>query len=213
MFLSDELHKLIQTLGKLPGLGPRSARRIALHLLKHRDSALQALFSRLQSVAQTHRECTICGYLDAKDPCFFCTSSHRCSKSICIVAETGDVWALEKGSFFKGKYHVLGGLISAFHGQRPDDLNIAPLQARLTSDVQEIILGMDGTLEGQTTLHYLTQKIEEWAPHVRLCSLARGLPVGGELDYMDQGTLASAYLGRQNIPNTKESIKSWLNNT
>lgn len=210
MFLSDELHTLIQNLCKLPGIGPRSARRMALHLVKHRDTALRTLCHHLTHVADTHRECHICGYLDARDPCFFCTSPHRTGESLCIVAETGDVWAFEKAAFFKGRYHVLGGLISAFCGRRPEDLNTDTLRDRLTLDVKEIILAMDGTLEGQTTLHYLTQKLEQWAPHARVSSLARGLPVGGELDYLDQGTLMSAFLGRRQVEPPQQSFQQWV---
>lgn len=209
MFLSDDLHHLIQTFCKLPGLGPRSARRIALHLVKNRAPLLLSFIESLLKVAHSHKECSECGYIDARDPCFFCTSIHRDPAILCVVAETGDVWAFEKAAFFKGRYHVLGGLVSAFQGKRPEDLSIESLAPRLTPIVREVILAMDGTLEGQTTLHYLTQKIEMWAPHIRISSLARGMPVGGELDYMDQGTLMSAFIGRQQVQLLTDAVRDW----
>lgn len=213
MYLSDELHGLMQVLCKMPGVGPRSARRIALHLVKHRKNAMEPLLHHLHQVALSHQACSTCGYLDARDPCFFCTSCQRQNHVLCIVAETGDVWALEKAAFFKGRYHVLGGVLSTFCGRRPEDLNLATLHKRLDDTIQEVILAMDGTLEGQTTLHYVTQKIQEWAPHVRLSCLARGLPMGGELDYMDQGTLMSAFMGRQQVTPHSQSFAQWAGPT
>ena len=211
MFLSHELNQLIQMVSKLPGLGPRSARRIVLHLLKNRDRLIPALTDHLHTVAKVHKECSVCGYVDRKDPCFFCTSPHRDPGIICVVAETGDVWALEKASFFKGRYHVLGGLISAFRRVRPEDLSVYSLRDRLESEVvKEVVLAIDSTVDGQTTLHYLSQQIEQWAPRIRISSLARGMPVGGELDYLDQGTLMSAFLGRQNVPSFMADARQWI---
>lgn len=210
MFLSTTLQQLLQVLSKCPGLGPRSARRIALHLLKHRRSVLPVLLGALQELEQTHQECGMCGYIDNHNPCFFCTSPHRKEETLCVVAETCDVWALERAAFFKGRYHVLGGLISTFYGKQPEDLNTRTLKERLKDPVQEIILAMDGTLEGQTTLHYLTQQLGQWAPHIRISSLARGMPVGSELEYLDQGTLANAFLGRHVASATQDEVNQWL---
>jgi recombination protein RecR len=209
MFLSDDLQQLIHAFCKLPGIGPRSARRVVLHLIKNKHPSMAILHDSLKKVAESHHECSLCGYIDARNPCFFCTSSHRDPSLLCIVADTGDVWAFEKGCFFKGQYHVLGGVISAFHGKRPQDLNLASLQQRLSTTVKEVILAMDGTLEGQTTLNYVTQSIAQWAPHIRISGLAKGMPVGGEFDYMDQGTLISAFTGRQKVPSLAESIAQW----
>ena len=209
MFLSDDLQQLIQTFCKLPGIGPRSARRVVLHLLKNKHPIVTQLKETLQKVADHHHECTVCGYIDARNPCFFCTSAQRDPSVLCIVADTGDVWAFEKACFFKGQYHVLGGMISAFQGKRPEDLNLVSLKNRLSNVVKEVILAMDGTLEGQTTLNYMTSSIHQWAPHIRISGLAKGMPVGGEFDYMDQGTLISAFTGRQNVPHLADSIQQW----
>jgi recombination protein RecR len=210
MFLSDELCALIQCLSKLPGIGPRSARRMALYLMKNPGSSLKSLVHALDVVGRTHGPCSVCGYLDSRNPCFFCSSPQRSDHTLCIVAETGDVWAFEKAAFFKGRYHVLGGVLSPLAGKRPEDLNLESLSARLTPAVQEIILAMDGTLEGQTTLNYITEKLQEWAPDIHLSSLARGLPVGGTLDYMDHGTLQSAFSGRHAIVPMKNQFQQWL---
>jgi len=210
MFLSDDLQQLIQAFSKLPGIGPRSARRVVLHLLKNKHPGMTFLKESLQTVSESHHECNICGYIDARNPCFFCTSSHRDPSILCIVADTGDVWALEKGCFFKGRYHILGGMISAFHGKRPEDLHLAALKKRLSdASVKEVIVAMDGTIEGQTTLNYITQSIHQWTPHISVSGLAKGMPVGGEFDYMDQGTLMSAFTGRQHVPHISDSIQSW----
>lgn len=211
MFLSDDLQQLIQAFCKLPGMGPRSARRVVLHWIQNKDPIMAILMASLQKVSESHQECRTCGYIDARNPCFFCTSPHRDPSLLCIVADTGDVWAFEKGSFFKGQYHVLGGVISAFQGKRPEDLNLAALQSRVLDrhTVKEVILALDGTLEGQTTLNYITQSIHQWAPHIRISSLAKGMPVGGEFDYMDQGTLIHAFTGRQNVSDTIHGIAQW----
>jgi recombination protein RecR len=211
MFLSEDLQRLIQVLGRLPGLGPRSARRIALHLVNHRRTVLPNTVQLLQTIAQTHQDCPICGYLDARAPCFFCTSDHRHCNKLCIVAQTGDVWALEKAAFFTGRYHVLGGLISAFSGKRPEDLNLKTLWPRLDQGgVEEVILAMDGTLEGQTTQHYVSQQIGAKFPGLALSTLARGLPMGGELEVTDQGTLMSAFAGRHQVAADSAVAALWL---
>jgi recombination protein RecR len=211
MFLSDDLQQLIQAFCKLPGIGPRSARRVVLHLIKNKHPIMSILRDSLHKVSESHQECGTCGYMDSRNPCFFCTSPHRDPSLLCIVADTGDVWAFEKGSFFKGQYHVLGGVISAFQGKRPEDLNLSALQRRLSDQdtVKEVILAMDGTLEGQTTLNYITQSIHQWAPHIRISSLAKGMPVGGEFDYMDQGTLINAFTGRQNVSGVLNGMAQW----
>jgi recombination protein RecR len=207
--LSEDLKQFIQVFSKFPGLGPRSAKRIALYLTKNRNQIIPILMQNLHRILQNHKECSVCGYMDAKDPCFFCTSPHRDGSAICIVAHTGDVWALEKAAFFKGRYHVLGDLISAFQKKRPEELNIQSLQKRLNSEVREIILAMDSTLDGQTTLHYMAQQVRQWDGSLSISTLARGMPVGGALDYVDHGTLMSAFIGRQAVPNFDQVATQW----
>lgn len=211
VFLSQDLRTFFNIFSRIPGIGARSAQRAVLYLLKNQERVLPLLEEVLSNLRHSHHPCSICGYIDNRDPCFFCTSDQRDGALICIVADSGDVWTLEKGAFFKGKYHVLGGLVSSFHGQRPDALNIERLKDRLDGSVKEVIIALDGTMEGQTTLHYLTEKLNAWNSHVRLSTLARGLPVGGSLGYADQGTLTSAFAGRQHLVNVDKNTASWHN--
>lgn len=193
---SPEIDTLTQALSRLPGLGPRSARRAVLHLIKKRETALQPLLSALEAVNERLSTCSLCGNIDTTDPCGVCADPRRDGSSICVVEEVADLWALDRSRLFPGKYHVLGGRLSALDGVRPEDLTIDRLIARIEAGgVDEIVLAMNATLEGQTTAHYLADRLEGFA--VRVTQLAHGLPVGGELDYLDEGTLAQALRARR----------------
>ena len=187
--LGPEIEKLVQLLAKLPGLGPRSARRVALQLLKKRETLLAPLASAMQDAADAIRDCEICGNLDTTSPCAICRDERRDSHVLCVVEDVADLWALERAGVFRGRYHVLGGALSALDGITPERLNITPLLARL-DNVDEVILAMNATVEGQTTAHYLMDVLGERS--VKVTRLAHGVPVGGELDYLDEGTLAAA---------------------
>jgi recombination protein RecR len=191
-----EIERLIQLLAKLPGLGPRSARRAALDLLKRRDTVLKPLAAALTTAAETIVTCKICGNLDSVDPCTICADPKREVGSICVVEDVADLWAIERSGAFKGRYHVLGGVLSALDGIGPDDLSIAKLVERAASpEVREIILATNATVEGQTTAHYVTDRLA--GTNVQVTRLAHGLPVGGELDYLDDGTLTAALRARR----------------
>jgi recombination protein RecR len=195
---SQEIEALSSALARLPGLGPRSARRAVLWLVKHRESALPALLEALAGVAETLVECQACGNVDTRDPCAICIDPRRDARALCVVEEVSDVWALDRSRLFPGRYHVLGGRLSALDGIAPDNLNIASLLARVEGGgVDEVVLAMNATLEGQTTAHYLAERLE--AHPVRVTQLAHGLPVGGELDYLDEGTLAQALRARRPV--------------
>lgn len=210
MFLSKDLRTFFQIFSRIPGIGQRSAQRAALYLLKNKERVVPLLEDVLHQLRTSHHPCSVCGYIDQRDPCFFCASDQRDHSVICVVADSGDVWTLERGAFFSGQYHVLGGLASSFHGQRPDALNIQSLRHRLDGSVKEVIIALDGTIEGQTTLHYVTKKINQWNVGVKVSALARGLPVGGALGYADQGTLTSAFSGRQSIQKRMHGAESWV---
>jgi len=192
---SQEIEALSSALARLPGLGPRSARRAVLHLVKKRETALPALLDALLAVQDTLVECRICGNVDTRDPCGICSDPKRDTKSICVVEDVADLWALDRAKLFSGTYHVLGGRLSALDGVRPEDLAIPSLLARVEAGVDEVVLAMNATLEGQTTAHYLAERLEDFP--VRITQLAHGLPVGGELDYLDEGTLAQALRARR----------------
>jgi recombination protein RecR len=195
---SQEIEALSQALARLPGLGPRSARRAVLHLMKKRETALQPLLVALQSVADKLSTCSICGNVDTSDPCSICSDVRRDEKMLCVVEEVADLWALDRSRLFPGRYHVLGGRLSALDGVGPEDLSIDRLIRRVSQgSIDEIVLAMNATLEGQTTAHYLADRLEGFP--VRLSQLAHGLPVGGELDYLDEGTLAQALRARRPI--------------
>jgi recombination protein RecR len=194
----SEIDKLIQLLSKLPGLGPRSGRRAALALMKRRDGMLLPLIDALERVADTVRACSTCGNLDDADPCSICRDQRRDPASVCVVADVGDLWALERANAFKGRYHVLGGVLSALDGVGPEQLSIAPLLRRVeTGDVKEVILALGATVDGQTTAHYLADRLHDF--DVAISRLAHGVPVGGELDYLDDGTLIQALKARQKV--------------
>lgn len=193
-----EIERLITLLAKLPGLGPRSARRAALFLLSKRDPLMRPLADALADAADKITACSVCGNLDVSDPCSVCNAPGRLSAAICVVETVGDLWALERAGAFKGRYHVLGGVLSALDGVRPEDLNIARLVERAAGpDVTEIVLALNATVDGQTTAHYLADRLENAG--VSVTSLARGVPVGGELDYLDDGTLAAAFKSRSSV--------------
>ncbi|MBL8656989.1 MAG: recombination protein RecR [Altererythrobacter sp.] len=195
---SQEIETLSAALARLPGLGPRSARRAVLWLVKRRDQALPALLEALTAVRDTLVECGTCGNVDTRDPCAICADPRRDPKSICVVEDVADLWALDRARLFTGTYHVLGGRLSALDGVRPEDLNIAALLARVEAGgIDEVVLAMNATLEGQTTAHYLAERLEAFP--IRITQLAHGLPVGGELDYLDEGTLAQALRARRPV--------------
>jgi recombination protein RecR len=195
MAVSD-IETLIKLLARLPGLGPRSARRAALHLIKRRESLMEPLAAALQSAAASIRTCSTCGNIDTVDPCTICRDERRDGGLICVVEEVADLWAMERAAAFKGRYHVLGGTLSALDGIGPEDLNIASLVRRVEAgDVREVILATNATVDGQTTAHYITDRLA--AAEVEISRLAHGVPVGGELDFLDDGTLAAALKARR----------------
>ncbi|RVQ65957.1 recombination protein RecR [Croceicoccus ponticola] len=193
----NEIEVLAAALSRLPGLGPRSARRAVLWLVKRRESALVELLSSLQAVQENLVECHTCGNVDTSDPCHICADPRRDGRSLCVVEDVADLWALDRAKLFSGRYHVLGGRLSALEGIGPEDLNIGTLLARIDEGVDEVVLAMNATLEGQTTAHYIAERLEERP--LRVTQLAHGLPVGGELDYMDEGTLAQALRARRPV--------------
>jgi recombination protein RecR len=191
-----EIERLIALLGKLPGLGPRSARRAALALLKRRDQLLTPLAQALAEAGQKVRACSVCGALDTTDPCAVCSDPVRDRGLICVVEEVGGLWALERGGAYRGLYHVLGGLLSALDGVGPEDLRVGELVARCADGaVREVILALPATVDGQTTAHYLVERLA--GLNLPVTSLARGVPVGGELDWLDDGTIAQALRARR----------------
>ncbi|MEH3104494.1 MAG: recombination mediator RecR [Sphingomonas phyllosphaerae] len=195
---SPEIEALTSALARLPGFGPRSARRAVLHLLKRREASLVPLRAALTAVEERLATCGICGNVDTSDPCQICADPRRDPRSLCVVEDVSDLWALERGRLFPGRFHVLGGRLSALEGVRPEDLAIEGLITRVADGaVDEVVLAMNATLEGQTTAHYLVERLERFP--VRLTQLAHGLPVGGELDYLDEGTLAQALRARRPV--------------
>jgi recombination protein RecR len=187
----QEIEKLIKLIAKLPSLGTRSARRITLQLLKKRDSLLLPLIQSLTDVANNIKTCEVCGNFDTQSPCAICSSEIRDGSIICVVQDVADLWAMERVSFFKGKYHILGGVLSAIEGITPDDLNIDKLLTRIKSEhITEVIIALPATVDGQITMHYISTLLKEY--DVKVSTLAQGIPVGGELDYMDDGTIKLA---------------------
>jgi len=191
-----EIERLIALLAKLPGMGPRSARRATLALLKRREQLLTPLAGALADAADRVKTCSVCGALDTQDPCAVCSDPQRDAGLICVVEEVGALWAMERGGAFRGRYHVLGGLLSALDGIGPDALRIGPLVSRASApEVSEIILALPATVDGQTTAHYLAERLA--GAGVTISMLARGVPVGGELDWLDDGTIAQALRARR----------------
>ncbi len=193
---SGPLDTLIRQLSSLPGLGSRSARRIALHLLTKRDSAMRSLARAIEDAAEQIKECGTCGNLDMADPCRICTDQTKNASQICVVAGVSDLWAIERTGAYKGRYHVLGGLLSALDGVGPDQLRVAGLITRAREEqVEEIILGLSATVDGQSTAHYIGDRLA--GLDIKLTHLAHGVPVGGELDYLDDGTITTALKSRK----------------
>ena len=200
-----EIERLISLLAKLPGLGPRSARRAALALLKRREQLLEPLAASLAETAAKVVSCSVCGAPDTRDPCSICSDPARDNGLICVVEEAGSLWAMERSGAFRGKYHVLGGLLSALDGVGPDALRIAELVGRVTrgetggGEVREVVLALPATVDGQTTAHYLAERISTTGAgnDVEITSLARGVPVGGDLDWLDDGTIVQALRARR----------------
>ncbi len=191
-----EIERLIQLLAKLPGLGPRSARRAALHLIKNREKLLTPLAAALAETRDTVTLCSHCGNVDTIDPCSLCADPRRDRSLICVVEDVGDLWALERAGAWSGLYHVLGGRLSAIEGVRPEDLSIAQLIDRAADEqVREVVLAVNATVEGQTTAHYIIERLK--GLDIATSRLAHGVPVGGELDYLDEGTLTQAMRARR----------------
>ncbi|WP_144184659.1 recombination mediator RecR [Elioraea rosea] len=194
--MGPELERLVMLLAKLPGFGPRSARRAALSLLQKREVLMRPLADALLAAAEAIRPCSVCGNLDTTDPCGLCADARRDRATICVVETVGDLWALERAHAHKGLYHVLGGTLSALAGQRPEDLSVEPLLRRAASgEVREVILATSATVDGQTTAHYLAGRLRDTG--VAVTRLAHGVPVGGELGYLDDGTLTAALASRR----------------
>ncbi len=191
-----EILRMIELVGKLPGLGPRSARRVVLHLLKRRETLLEPLAEALAEAAGKIAACETCGNYDTLNPCAVCRASGRDESVLCVVEDVPDLWALERGGAFRGRYHVLGGVLSALDGVGPEDLRIGQLVDRVKGGaIMEVILALNATVDGQTTAHYVADQLEPLG--VRVTRLAHGVPVGGELDHLDDGTLATALRARR----------------
>ena len=194
----NDIEKLIKIIAKLPALGARSARRIVLHLLKKKDASLLPLIDALQNVADNIKKCPICGNFDTEEPCAICADASRDTELVCVVQDVADLWAMERVGLYKGQYHVLGGILSALDGITPEDLNIESLFSRLNQgQIKEVILALPATIDGQITSHYLSSRLKDF--DIKITTLAQGIPMGAELDYMDEGTLQLALNSRRLI--------------
>lgn len=192
-----DIDALIELMAKLPGLGPRSARRAVLHMIRKRALMLTPLADLMQSVAASARECLNCGNIGTSDICDICQDEKRATGEICVVEDVADLWAMERAGVFKGRYHVLGGTLSALDAVGPEDLRIPRLVDRVeTEEISEVILALNATVDGQTTAHYIADQLQD---RCRLTSLAQGVPIGGELDYLDDGTITAALRARKDI--------------
>lgn len=195
---SGDIETLIGLMARLPGLGPRSARRAVLHLLKKRELLMTPLAEAMARTAASARDCTVCGNLTAGDICTICADPTRANGEICVVEDVADLWALEQSGAFRGRYHVLGGTLSALDAIGPEDLRIPDLVARVQADsAREVILALSATVDGQTTAHVIADALAPTG--VALSSLAQGVPVGGELDYLDEGTITAALRARRRV--------------
>jgi len=193
---TKDIDALIEMMAKLPGLGPRSARRAVLHMIKKRALLMVPLSDTLQHVAATARECLSCGNVGTSDVCDICTAHKRANGEICVVEDVADLWAMERSGVFKGRYHVLGGTLSALDAIGPEELRIPKLMDRVAQDgISEVILALNATIDGQTTAHYIASELETRG--VKVTSLAQGVPIGGELDYLDDGTISAALKARK----------------
>lgn len=196
--INSEIENLIKLIGSLPGLGPRSARRIVLHLLRNKEKLMNPLFKKISEVSELALNCEICGNLDTKDICYICDDKRRDNSIICVVENISDLWAIERSSSFKGIYHVLGGVLSAFENKGPKELKINNLIKRAQNEeTKEILLANSATVDGQTTAHYIAEVLEEH--DVIVSRLAYGLPMGGELDFLDDGTITQAINARSKL--------------
>ena len=194
--IGPEIERLIQLLARMPGLGPRSARRAALYLIKRRETLMEPLARALGQAAAAIRVCSACGNVDTTDPCSICADARRDPSLICVVEDVGDLWAIERTASYRGRYHVLGGTLSAIDGIGPEELNIVSLIARARAEaVKEVILATNATVDGQTTGHYVVERLAGCG--VDVSRLAHGVPMGGELDYLDDGTLTAALKARR----------------
>ncbi|SPF75142.1 Recombination protein RecR [Aliiroseovarius pelagivivens] len=192
-----DIENLIELMAKLPGLGPRSARRAVLYLIRKRALVLTPLADAMQAVAETARECVTCGNVSTSDRCDICVSEKRSTGEICVVEDVADLWAMERAGLFKGRYHVLGGTLSALDAVGPEDLGIPRLVQRVVDDnISEVILALNATVDGQTTAHYIADELEG---RCLVSSLAQGVPIGGELDYLDEGTISAALSARKRM--------------
>ncbi|MFD0858846.1 recombination mediator RecR [Roseovarius aquimarinus] len=197
MSSTRDIDSLIEMMARLPGLGPRSARRAVLHLIAKREMKLMPLADMMQTVAATARECATCGNVGTTEICDICASPKRANGMLCVVESVSDLWAMERGGAFKGRYHVLGGTLSALDQIGPEQLRIPQMIRRIEAEgIEEVILALAATVDGQTTAHYIADQIEG---RVRLTSLAQGVPIGGELDYLDDGTISAALSARKDI--------------
>ncbi|MEM8626809.1 MAG: recombination mediator RecR [Pseudomonadota bacterium] len=193
-----EIQRLIQQLAKLPGFGPRSARKAALHLLKQREAHMAPLAAAMTDALAAIETCSTCGNIDTRSPCGICADNQRDPRLVVVVEDVSDVWALERAGVVEGRYHILGGVLSPLDGVGPDQLNIPRLLERIAQDgVQEVILALNVTVEGQSTAHYIADTLAE--REIKVTRLAQGVPVGGELDYLDDGTLAAAIRSRRAV--------------
>lgn len=195
--IGAEIEHLIQTLSKLPGIGQRTARRMALQMLKKPDSLMRPLAASLHNAAEAVSACQVCQNLDSQNPCALCQDDRRDPSLLCVVEDVSDLWALERTGSYRGGYHVLGGTLSALDGIGPEDLHIPQILSRCQNpEIEEVIIALNATINGQTTAHYLADKIHETNPNITVTKLAHGVPVGGELDYLDDGTLTTALHAR-----------------
>ena len=193
-----EIERLIELMARLPGLGPRSARRAVLHMLRKREAIMAPLAQALAQVVITARDCTICGNIGTEDPCDICRDPRRATGELCVVETVSDLWAMERGKVFKGRYHVLGGTLSALDAVGPEELRIPRLVARVADEgISEVILALNATVEGATTGHYIADRLASTG--VSVTSLALGVPIGGELDYLDDGTIGAALRARKRL--------------
>ncbi len=196
--VSEEIERLITLLSKLPGLGPRSARRAALALIKRKETLMEPLAKSMASAADAIKTCSTCGNVDMTDPCKLCIDPRRDDKLLCVIEDVADLWALERTASYRGRYHILGGTLSALDGVGPEDLNIPKLVQRASIDsVTEVILATNATVDGQTTAHYIADRLA--GANVIISGLAHGVPIGGELDYLDDGTLSAALKARRPV--------------
>lgn len=195
--ICKDIERLIYFFAKIPGFGSKSARRAVLHLLKNQETSLRPMQNALDLAARSVIECSECGNLDISSPCGICQDSSRISDKICVVENVADLWAIERGEIFKGKYHILGGVLSAINGVEPEDLSIAQLIDRVDENIKEVILATNATMEGQTTANYVIAMLKN--KNIEITKLAYGIPIGGELDYLDEGTLSEAFNSRKSF--------------